>query len=208
MEDVLEVYHRPYDPKHPQVCLDETNKQLLKETRAPLPLAPGVLRRQDYEYERNGTSNLFMLFEPLAGRRRVKVTERRTKVDWAETIREIVDVDYAEAERIVLVVDNLNTHTLGALYEAFEPAEARRIARRLEIHYTPKHGSWLNMAEIELSVLGRQCLGQRIPDAERLAEEVAAWERRRNAAGARTDWRFTTEDARIKLKHLYPSLPE
>lgn len=208
MEDVLEVYHRPYDPQRPQVCLDEATKQLLADTREPLPLAPGLPRRQDYEYERQGTSNLFLSFEPLQGRRRVKVTERRTKVDWAEMIREIVDVDYPEAETIVLVVDNLNTHTLGALYEAFAPAEARRIARRLEIHYTPKHGSWLNMAEIELSVLARQCLGQRLADAETLTEEVAAWEERRNKAGARTEWRFTTEDARIKLKHLYPSLPE
>jgi hypothetical protein len=208
MEDILEVYHRPYDPMRPQLCLDEATKQLLGETREPLPLLPRLPRRQDYEYVRNGTSNLFMLFEPLQGRRRVKVTERRTKVDWAEMIREVVDVDYPEAEIIVLVLDNLNTHTLGSLYEAFEPAEARRIARKLEIHYTPKHGSWLNMAEIELSVLARQCLGQRIPDAATLAEEVAAWEQPRNEAGARTEWRFTTEDARIKLKHLYPSLQE
>jgi transposase len=206
MEEVLEVYHRPYDPKRPQLCLDEASKQLLGETREPLPLLPGLPRRQDYEYERNGTSNLFMLFDPLAGRRRVKVTARRAKVDLAEMLREIVDVDYPEAEIVVLVMDNLNTHTIGALYEAFEPAEALRIARRLEIHYTPKHGSWLNMAEIELSVLARQCLRQRIPDVATLAAEVAAWERRRNEAGARTEWRFTTEDARIKLKHLYPSL--
>jgi hypothetical protein len=206
MEDVLEVYHRPDDPKRPQVCLDEASKQLLGETREPLGLLPGLPRRQDYEYERNGTSNLFMLFNPLSGRRRVKVTARRTKIDLAEMLREIVDVDYPEAEIVVLVMDNLNTHTLGALYEAFEPAEALRIARRLEIHHTPKHGSWLNMAEIELSVLARQCLGQRIPDAATLAAEVAAWERRRNEAGARTEWRFTTGEARIKLKHLYPSL--
>jgi hypothetical protein len=206
MEEVLEVYHRPYDPQRPQVCLDEASKQLLGETRQPLPLVPGSPRRQDYEYERNGTSNLFMLFNPLLGRRRVKVTARRTKIDLAEMLREIVDVDYPEAEVVVLVMDNLNTHTLGALYEAFEPQEALRIARRLEIHYTPKHGSWLNMAEIELSVLARQCLRQRIPDGAALATEVAAWELRRNAAGARTEWRFTTADARIKLSHLYPSL--
>jgi len=206
MEDVLEVYQRPADPKRPQLCLDEASKQLLKETREPLPLVSGSPRRQDYEYERNGTSNLFMLFDPLLGRRRVKVTARRTKVDLAEMLREIVDVDYPDAESVVLVMDNLNTHTLGALYEAFEPQEALRIARRLEIHYTPKHGSWLNMAEIELSVLARQCLRQRIPDEATLATEVAAWEQRRNAAGARTEWRFTTADARIKLKHLYPSL--
>jgi DDE superfamily endonuclease len=206
MEEVLEVYHRPSDPKRPQLCLDEASKQLLGETREPLPLVPGSPRRQDYEYERHGTSNLFMLFNPLLGRRRVKVTARRTKIDLAEMLREIVDVDYPEAEVVVLVMDNLNTHTLGALYEAFEPQEALRIARRLEIHYTPKHGSWLNMAEIELSVLSRQCLRQRIPDVAALAAEVAAWERRRNEAGARTEWRFTTADARIKLKHLYPSL--
>jgi hypothetical protein len=206
MEDVLEVYHRPYDPKRPQLCLDEASKQLLKETREPYPLLPGMPRRQDYEYERNGTSNLFMLFNPLSGRRRVKVTARRTKIDLAEMLREIVDVDYPEAEIVVLVMDNLNTHTLGALYEAFEPQEALRIARRLEIHHTPKHGSWLNMAEIELSVLARQCLCQRIPEVATLAAEVAAWERRRNEAGAGTEWRFTTDDARIKLKHLYPSL--
>jgi hypothetical protein len=206
MEEVLEVYHRPYDPKRPQVCLDEATKQLLKETREPLPLSPGLPRRQDYEYERNGTSNMFMLFDPLAGRRRVKVTARRTKIDLAEMLREIVDMDYPDAEIVVLVMDNLNTHTLGALYEAFEPQEALRIARRLEIHYTPKHGSWLNMAEIELSVLARQCLNGRIPDVATLTAEVAAWERRRNEAGARTEWRFTTADARIKLKHLYPSL--
>jgi len=206
MEEVREVYHPPYDPRPPQVCLDEASKQLLGETREPLPLLPGLPRREDYEYERHGTSNLFMLFDPLSGRRRVKVTARWAKVDLAQMLREIVDVDYPEAEVVVIVMDNLNTHTLGALYEAFEPAEALRIARRLEIHYTPKHGSWLNMAEIELSVLARQCLRQRIPDVATLVEEVAAWEQRRNQVGARTEWRFTTEDARIKLRHLYPSL--
>jgi transposase len=208
MEDVLEVYHRPYDPTQPQVCMDEASKQLLGETREPLPLSPGHPRRQDYEYERNGTRNLFLFFEPLRGWRHVKVTQQRTKVDWAEAIRELVDVHYPNAETIVLVMDNLNTHTLGSLYEAFPPEEARRIARRLEIHYTPKHGSWLNMAEIELSVLGRQCLRQRLPDGDTLTEETNAWEERRNEAGARMEWRFTTEDARIKLKHLYPSLQE
>jgi hypothetical protein len=206
MEDVLEVYHRPEDPQRPVVCLDEISKQLLADSREPLPLAPGQPRREDYEYVRHGTANLFLLFAPLAGWRQVKVTERRTKVDWAEVVRELVDVHFPTAAVVVLVVDNLNTHTLGALYEAFEPAEARRIARRLEIHYTPKHGSWLNMAEIELSVLARQCLDRRIPDRETLAREVVAWQERRNAAGARTEWRFTTEDARIRLKHLYPSL--
>jgi hypothetical protein len=206
MEDVLEVYHRPADPRRPIVCLDEVSKQLLADSREPLPGAPGQPRREDYEYVRHGTANLFLLFAPLAGWRQVKVTERRTKVDWAEAVREVVDVHFPTADVVVLVVDNLNTHTLGALYEAFEPAEARRIARRLEIHYTPKHGSWLNMAEIELSVLARQCLDRRIADRETLASEVTAWQERRNAVGARTEWRFTTEDARIKLKHLYPSL--
>ncbi len=208
MEDVLEVYHRPYDPARPQVCMDEASKQLLGETREPLPLAPGHPRREDYEYERHGTRNLFMFFEPLGGWRHVKVTEQRTRVDWAEAIRDLVDLHYPNAETIVLVMDNLNTHTLGSLYDAFPPEEARRIARRLEIHYTPKHGSWLNMAEIELSVLSRQCLRQRLPNGDRLMEETSAWEERRNEASARMEWRFTTQDARIKLKHLYPSLPE
>jgi len=206
MENVLEVYHRPEDPLRPVVCLDEVSKQLLADSREPLPLAAGEPVREDDEYVRHGTANLFLLFAPLSGWRQVKVTERRTKVDWAEVVRELVDVHFPTAAVVVLVVDNLNTHTLGALYEAFEPAEARRIARRLEIHYTPKHGSWLNMAEIELSVLARQCLDRRIPDRETLASEVAAWQEQRNAAGARTQWRFTTDDARIKLKHLYPSL--
>jgi hypothetical protein len=208
MEDVLSVYHRPYDPQRPQVCMDEASKQLLAETREPLGLVPGQSRREDYEYVRHGTRNLFLFFEPLRGWRHVKVTEQRTKVDWAEAIRELVDVHYPEAEQIVLVMDNLNTHTLGALYEAFPPAEARRLASRLEIHYTPKHGSWLNMAEIELSVLGRQCLDQRMADGETLSAEASAWEARRNGASTRMEWRFTTEDARIKLKHLYPSLSE
>lgn len=208
MEEVLSVYHRPYDPKKPQVCMDEASKQLLGETREPLGLIPGQVRREDYEYVRHGTRNLFVFFEPLRGWRHLKVTEQRTKVDWAQAIRELVDVHYPDAERIVLVLDNLNTHTLGSLYEAFPPLEARRLACRLEIHYTPKHGSWLNMAEIELSVLGRQCLNQRIADEETLRAETSAWEARRNGAGARMEWRFTTEDARIKLKHLYPSLAE
>jgi len=208
MEDVLSVYHRPYDPQRPQVCMDEASKQLLGETREPLGLSPGQPRREDYEYVRHGTRNLFLFFEPLRGFRSVKVTEQRTKVDWAEAIRELVDCHYPEAEKIVLVMDNLNTHTLGSLYEAFPPAEARRLASRLEIHYTPKHGSWLNMAEIELSVLGRQCLNQRLADEETLTAAASAWEAGRNAAGARMEWRFTTEEARIKLKHLYPSLPE
>lgn len=206
MEDVLEVYTRPYDPRRPQVCLDETSKQLVAATRTPLPAAPGQPERVDYEYERQGTANLFMVFEPLAGQRRVKVTERRTAVDFAHLIQELVDEQYPQAEKIVLVMDNLNTHTLASLYEAFPPAEARRLMERLELHYTPKHGSWLNMAETELSVLATQCLDRRIPNPRTLTQEVAAWERQRNTAKCRVDWRFTTQDARIKLKRLYPSI--
>jgi len=208
MEDVLEVYTRPYDPKRPQVCMDETPKQLVGESRTSLPAAPGQPARVDYEYVRNGVSNLFMFFEPLAGKRRVKVTERRTRQEWAACIRELVDETYPEAEKIVLVLDNLNTHTPGSLYEAFPPAEARRLPEKLEIHYTPKHGSWLNMAEIELSVLGRQCLDQRLDSAAALAREVAAWERERNEAGARMHWRFDTDTARIRLRRLYPSFED
>ena len=196
MEDVLEVYTRPYDPRRPQVCIDEASKQLVAEVQTPLPMEPGQPERIDYEYERHGTANLFMVFEPLAGRRRVTVTERRTAVD------------YADADKIVLVMDNLNTHKPSSLYEAFEPAEARRIFERLEIHYTPKHASWLDMAETELSVLGRQCLDRRIPDRATLTREVAAWEKDRNESCVRVDWRFTTADARIKLQRLYPSILE
>jgi hypothetical protein len=206
MEDVLEVYHRPYDPKKPQVCLDEASKQLVAETRAPLPAEPGQVAREDYEYERCGTANLFMLFEPLAGQRHVQVTQRRTATDFAQVIRYLVDYLYPDAETIVLVMDNLNTHKLASLYEAFEPAEARRLLERLEIHYTPKHGSWLNMAETELSVLARQCLDRRIADRDDLAYEVAVWQDSRNEAVCRVDWQFTTADARIKLKRLYPSI--
>lgn len=206
MEDVLEVYTRPYDPRRPQVCLDETSKQLVAETREPLPAAPGQPKRCDYEYERKGTANLFMVSEPLAGRRQVKVTERRTAVDFAHVIRELVDEQYPHAEKIVLVMDNLNTHKPASLYEAFAPAEARRLMERLEIHYTPKHGSWLNMAETELSVLAMQCLNRRIPDRALLTREVATWAQQRNTAVCRVDWRFTTQDARIKLKRLYPSI--
>ncbi len=206
MEDVLEVYQRPYNPECPVVCVDEATKQLVKETRRLIPAAPGRPERHDYEYERNGTANLFMIFEPLGGRRRVKVTSRRTKVDFAQVIREIVDEDYAEAETIVLVMDNLNTHKPASLYEAFEPTEARRILDRLEIHYTPKHGSWLDMAEIELNVLTKQCLDRRIPDQPTLIEEVSAWETPRNESASKVDWHFTTDDARIKLKRLYPSI--
>ena len=206
MEEVLDVYTRPYDPKRPLICMDETSKQLIEETRVPLPARKGKPRKYDYEYTRHGVSNVFMVFEPLAARRQVKVTDRRTRRDWAELMRELVDEHYPEAEVITLVMDNLNTHTKGSLYEAFEPEEARRIARRLEFHYTPKHGSWLNMAEIELSVLSRQCLDRRIADKAVLAREVGAWEEERNRNGASIDWRFTTSDARIKLKKLYPTI--
>jgi DDE superfamily endonuclease len=208
MEDVLGVYTRPYDRRFPQVCLDETSKQLLRETREPLPMEPGQVERVDYEYERGGVMNLFMVCEPLAGRRWVTVTDRRTKLDWARLIKELVDERYPEAERIVLVMDNLNTHNPGSLYEAFPPAEAKRLVEKLEIHHTPKHGSWLNMAEIELSILSRQCLDRRVPDEETLKADVAAWQERRNANDAAIDWRFTTADARIKLKRLYPSVEE
>jgi hypothetical protein len=206
LEDVLEVYTRPYDPKRPVVCFDEASKQLVADVTPPLPLQPGQPSRVDYEYERRGTANLFMVFEPLAGRRRVTVTERRTAVDFAHNIRVLVDELYPTAEKVVLVLDNLNTHGPAALYEAFEPAEARRLLERLEIHHTPKHASWLNMAETELSVLGRQCLDRRIAEREILVAEVAAWEEKRNAAVVRVDWQFTTADARIKLKRLYPSI--
>lgn len=206
MEDVLEVYTRTYDPRFPQVCLDETSTQLLSHSRPPLPMQAGQPARQDYEYVRQGVANLFMCYEPLAGRRRVMVRERRTKADWAWCIKELVETHYPAAERLVLVMDNLNTHTPAALYETFPPEEARSLAERLEIHYTPKHGSWLNMAEVELSVLARQCLDRRIPDQATLTREVAAWEQRRNAQGGTINWRFTTPDARIKLKHLYPSI--
>ena len=185
MEDVLEVYTRPYDPLRPQVCMDETSKQLLRDTRQSLPMGRDRPERADYEYERGGVANVFMFMEPLAGRRCVDITERRTKTDWAHQIKELVDARYPEAERIVLVMDNLNTHTPASLYEAFDPTEAKRLAGKLEIHYTPKHGSWLNMAEIELSVLSRQCLERRVPDFETLEAEAAAWQERRDAAGVK-----------------------
>jgi transposase len=206
MEDVLAVYTRPYDPKRPLVCLDEVTKQLLAEKREPLPARPGRGKRVDYEYERRGTANLFLCCEPLRGWRSLRVTERRTRRDWAHVIKELVDVQYPEAEKVVLVLDNLNTHSPGSLYEAFPPAEAKRLADKLEIHYTPKHGSWLNIAELELSVLARQCLDRRIPDRAMLEREVAAWAAERNTLGGRVDWRFTAADARIKLKRLYPSI--
>lgn len=204
MEDVLDVYARPYDPCRPQLCLDETSRQLIGETRVPMPAAPGRPARVDFEYRRNGTANLFMMFEPLAGRRTVKVTDRRTAVDFAEVLRELSDVHHPKAVKIVLVCDNLNTHTPASLYAAYPPHEARRLAERFEFHFTPRHGSWLNMAETELSVLQRQCLNRRIESRPLLESEVAAWERERNRRHRRMDWHFRTSDARIKLKRLYP----
>ena len=204
MEDVLEVYHRPYDEKRPLVCLDEASKQLIGETRQPLPAAPGQPERFDYEYERKGTANLFMISEPLLGWRTVRVTERRTATDLAEVLRWLVEDLHAEAEVVVVVMDNLNTHKLASLYEAFPPEQARRIAEKLEIHHTPKHGSWLNMAEIELSVLARQCLDQRLDSSGKVQQETEAWELERNEQQVEIKWQFTTADARIKLHRLYP----
>jgi hypothetical protein len=206
MEEVLEVYHRPYDAKRPQVCIDEATKQLVGEVVQPLPAEPGQAERFDYEYVRNGTANLFMIFEPLAGWRHVEVTQRRTAVDFAGVLRWLVEDVYPQADKVVLVTDNLNTHTPACLYEAFAPEQARRIAERLEWHYTPKHGSWLDMAEIELSVLARQCLDRRIGGDEELRREIGIWEDKRNEAGVQVHWRFTTADARIKLHKLYPSI--
>jgi hypothetical protein len=206
MENVLEVYRRPYSPDEPVVCMDETNKQLVAETRVPRPAGPGRPRRVDYEYERCGTANLFMFSEPLGGWRHVAVTDRRTKTDWAYQIRELLDVSYPDAKRVTLVMDNLNTHRVASLYEAFEPVEARRLTERLEVVYTPKHGSWLNIAEVELNVLARQCLSRRIGDKRILQREVAAWETDRNQSQTGVDWQFTTADARIKLKRLYPQV--
>ena len=204
MEDVLDVYERPYDSGRPVVCVDESNKTLHATPHGSLPVEPGQVQRQDYEYKRNGTLNLFMAVEPLIGKRSVSVTDRRTKQDFAEFLRYLSDEVYLQAETIILVTDNLNTHSPACLYERFEPAEARRLAQRFEWHYTPEHGSWLNMAEIELSVLSRQCLSRRMPDKRTLATEVSAWERDRNNVKVQIDWQFTTEDARIKLKRLYP----
>ena len=206
MEDVLEVYTRPHDPARPLVCLDETSKQLVAETRAPLPMLPGHPARHDYEYERNGTANLFMLFAPLEGWRHVEVTDRRTAIDFAKILKELSDTHFPRADKIILMQDNLNTHSPSSLYEAFAPAEARRLVERFEWNYTPKHGSWLNLAESELAVLSGQCLDRRIPDKAMLEREVAAWVKRRNTHNAKADWRFTTADARIKLKNLYPVL--
>ena len=196
----------PYDPEIPLVCMDEQPRQFIKEMRIPIPLSPGKPARYDYQYERNGVANIFIFSEPLECERHTNVRERRTKVDWAHEVRDLLDVRHPEAKRVRLVCDNLNTHKIASLYEAFDPGEARRLARRLEIHYTPKHGSWLNIAEIELSALTKQCLDRRVPDIETLRRETKAWERERNGRQKGVDWRFTTEDARIKLKRLYPQI--
>jgi DDE superfamily endonuclease len=206
MEDVLEVYHRPHDPEYPVVCVDETSKQLISETRVPIKAKPGQPARHDYEYERNGTANLFMMFAPLEGWRHVEVTDRHTAVDFAHMLRDLSDTHFPGAKKIVLMEDNLNTHKPASLYEAFPAAEARRLVERFEWHYTPKHGSWLNMAESELSVLSGQCLDRRIPDKQTLTEEIAAWEDSRNKKHVKADWQFTTADARVKLKRLYPAM--
>jgi hypothetical protein len=206
MEDVLEVYHRPHDPACPVVCVDETSKQLIVETRKPIPAKPGRPVRHDYEYERNGTANLFMMFAPLEGWRSVKVTDRRATLDYAQVLKALSDIHFSGAMKIILVQDNLSTHKPASLYEAFPAEEARRLVERFEWHYTPKHGSWLDMAESELGVLTSQCLDQRIADKQTLIEEVAAWEDARNKKHTKADWQFTTADARIKLKRLYPSL--
>jgi len=204
MEDVLEVYTQPYDPKRPQVCMDETSKQLLSDVRQSLPVQTGQPERIDYEYQREGVADLFMFFEPLAAKRFVKVTDQRTRKDWAQAMKELADEKYPQAEKIVIVMDNLNTHSPASFYETFEPEEARRLTNRFEFHLTPKHGSWLNMAEIELGVIIRQCLSRRIADKKTLETEVNAWQNERNVKVSKVDWRFKTADARIKLKHLYP----
>ena len=206
MEEILDLYAQPIDAKRPLVCMDETSKQLLADVREPLPMEPGQPARYDSEYERHGVNNLFLAFAPLLAWRTVTVTDHRTKLDWASFVKDLVDVHFPTAEAITLVVDNLNTHTIASLYEAFEPAEAHRIARKIDLHYTPKHGSWLNMAEIEFSALSRQCLNRRIPDSDSLKREVAAWYVERYTHCATVDWRFTCQDARIKLKHLYPKI--
>lgn len=206
MEDVLEVYKRPYNPAYPVICLDETNRQLIEETKVPIPAEPGKPQKMDYEYRRKGVVNIFMTFEPLQAKRQVAINRNRTSIDFAHCIKKIVDIDYPEAEKIVLVMDNLNTHKLGSLYEAFPPEEARRIAEKLEIHYTPKHGSWLNMAEIEIGVMAKQCLSRYIPSMTQMEKEATTWASNRNLAGGTVNWHFTTADARIKLKRLYPQI--
>ena len=206
MEDILDVYQRPHVPERPLVCVDETSRQLIAETRVPIAARPGRAVRYDYEYRRNGTANLFMIVAPLEGWRHVKVTDRHTAVDYAHVLKELADIHFANAKIIVLVQDNLNIHSKASLYEAFPAAEARRLVERFEWHYTPKHGSWLDLAESELGVLSSQCLDRRIPDKQILIDEVAAWEHDRNANHNKADWHFTTANARIKLKHLYPSI--
>ena len=206
MEDILDVYHLPYNPKYPVVCMDESSKQLIGEVHAPIPCKPGQPKRMDDEYVRNGVAEIFMEVEPLAGRRHVVVTERRTRQDWAQQIQQMLDKRYPDATKVRLVMDNLNTHTIASLYETFKPKEARRLAQRLEIHHTPKHGSWLNMAEIELSVLKGQCLNRRIAQMSTMQAEIAAWENNRNSKTKKIKWQFTTADARIKLRRLYPKL--
>jgi hypothetical protein len=206
MEDVLEVYQQPYDPHRPLICMDETSKQLVDDTRQPLPCAPGYSARYDAEYVRHGVANLFICSEPLAGKRQLRVTEHRTMQDWAHVMRELIEETYADAEKIVLVMDNLNTHTPASFYATFQPDIAKRLSDKLEIHYTPKHGSWLNMAEIELGILSKQCLDRRIPNRARLKREVAAWESQRNQSKAKIKWQFQTKDARIKLHQLYPAV--
>jgi transposase len=206
MEDLVTLYTQPEDPKRPLVCMDEVPKQLISDVREPIPAQPGQPLRVDYEYQRNGVANVFMFFEPLRGQRHVKVTNTRTRLDWAEAMRELSDEIHPEAEKIVVVLDNLNTHTPAAFYLAFKPEEARRLVNRFEFHFTPKHGSWLNMAEIELSVLSRQCINRRIPDEQTLCHEVLAWADDRNSKVVKVDWRFSTADARIKLKRLYPMI--
>lgn len=206
MEDVLEVYQRPLDPKRPVVCMDETLKQLIGETREALPPKPGQIERFDHVYVRHGVASIFLAFEPLAGWRHVAVTDHRRRLEWAIFVKSLVDGRYKEADKIVMVMDQLNTHSAASLYEAFAPAEAKRLADKLEIHHTPKHGSWLDMAEIELSALGRECLARRIAKADTLIEQIAHWEQRRNTLAVKVDWQFTTENARIKLHRLYPSV--
>jgi len=206
MEDVLEIYKLPYDAKRPVICMDEMPKQLLSQTREPIPCQPGQPARQDYEYKRNGVADLFMLFEPLQGKRFVEVTEKRRRIEWATVMKQVADAFYPQAEKIVVILDNLNTHTPSAFYETFAPAEARRLVERFEFHFTPKHGSWLNMAEIELSALVRQCLDRRLPDLEMLSQEVQAWQQQRNDEVVKVQWQFKTKDARTKLLHLYPKI--
>ena len=206
MEDVLDIYHLPYNPSYPIVCFDESSKQLVREKRTPVPAEPGQLERYDYEYQRNGVRNLFLFFSPLASWRHVKVTKQRTHLEWAYCMKDLVDVHFPEATRIRVIQDNLNTHNPAFLYAVFEPAEAKRIIDKLDFHFTPKHGSWLNMAEIEFSVLSRQCLDRRIGDKATLVQEIESWEENRNKIKATVDWQFTTKDARIKLKKLYPSI--